>query len=359
MSKLSKGEPIDGAELTTQIEASTAHVIAKQREAGIDVANDGEHSRESFFTYVQHRLSGFGGQSEGRVFADTMDFPVYVERMIARRSGMPVDLRRPPKSIGECRHVDATAIAAECERALRLSDDAGFTERFMTAASPGIICSAMVTEHYASYEEYVSAVADAMRPEYEAIVEAGFVLQLDCPDLAMERHVSFHDRPLAHFQAFVRTNIAALARATEGLPRDRVRLHVCWGNYDGPHTRDVELADILPLLYEAPVGAMLLPFANPRHGHDWRALRDNPPPDDRLIIAGVIDTTTSYVEHPQVIADRIERVVEAIGDPARVLAGTDCGFDTAAGMAPVPDDIVWAKLAALRDGAALASSQLF
>lgn len=358
MAKVYRGEDVNEGELDAEIETSTAHVLRRQLEVGIDVANDGEHSRESFFTYVQHRLSGFGGRSEGRLFHDVMAFPDYVEMLIERGEN-PVNLRRPPKGIGAVEHVDRALIVQECDRFDRLSQGMAFTERFVTAASPGIVCAAMPSEHYASYEEYVMAVAAALRTEYEVILERGFLLQLDCPDLAMERHVSFGDRPLEEFKAFVETNVGALQTALDGLPADRIRLHVCWGNYNGPHHLDVDLEEILPQLYEAPVGALLLPFANPRHEHEWRALKGNPPPGDRLIVAGVIDTTTTYVEHPETVADRIERVADAIGDPTRVLAGTDCGFDTAAGLGQVPEDIVWAKLQALRAGADLATKRLF
>lgn len=357
MGALYRGEAVDDTVLAAEIEAGVAHVVRGQIDAGIDVGNDGEHSRESFFTYVQHRLSGFGGRSEGRVFHDIVEFPGYVEA-ISRRGENPVNLRRPPKNVGEVAHRNASLIEDECDRFARLSADAGFAERFVTAASPGIVCAAMQSEHYDSYETYVDAVAEAMRTEYEAIVGRGFVLQVDCPDLALERHVSFGDRSLDEFNDFVATNVRALASALRGLPADRVRMHVCWGNYQGPHHLDVALEEILPLLYDVPVGALLLPFANPRHQHEWRALKRYPPPDDRLIVAGVIDTTTSYVEHPETVADRIEAVVSAVGDPTRVLAGTDCGFDTAAGLGQVPADVVWAKLAALRAGADLATQRL-
>ncbi len=203
------------------------------------------------------------------------------------------------------------------------------------------------------------AVADAMRAEYEQIISSGFVLQLDCPDLAMERHASYADRSLDDFKAYVRRNIAAINRAIEGLPRDRVRLHACWGNYEAPHHLDVALEEILPLLYEANVGALVLPFANPRHAHEWRALEKHPPPHNWLIVAGVIDTTTNYVEHPQVVADRVECVAMAVGDPRRVLAGTDCGFGTAAGFSDVAEEVVWLKMRSLVEGAALASARLF
>jgi len=229
----------------------------------------------------------------------------------------------------------------------------------MTAASPGIIASAMLNEHYPSLEDYLAAVAAALTDEYEYIVSQGFILQIDAPDLAMERHLSFADRPQNDFLDFVDLNIALINRALANIPRDRVRLHVCWGNYEGPHIFDVPLADVLPHLYAAQVGALMIPFANPRHAHEYDCLRRFPLPDEMLLIAGVIDTTTNYVEHPEVVAGRLELVARAIGDPRRVLAGTDCGFDTAAGFGKVAEEVVWEKLRALRDGAALAGKRLF
>jgi 5-methyltetrahydropteroyltriglutamate--homocysteine methyltransferase len=203
------------------------------------------------------------------------------------------------------------------------------------------------------------AVASALRVEYEYIVAQGFVLQIDGPDLAMERHTSYADRPVGEFLDYVDLNVSAINHALETIPRDRVRLHVCWGNYEGPHDCDVALADILPNLYAARVGALVLSMANPRHQHEYRYLRLHPPPPDWVIVAGVIDTTTNYVEHPDVVADRIERVVEAVGDPHRVLAGTDCGFDTSAGLGEVAEEVVWKKLEALRAGADIATRRLF
>jgi 5-methyltetrahydropteroyltriglutamate--homocysteine methyltransferase len=352
---VSRREEVRADELSDEIESSISRVINRQREAGVDVGNDGEQGRESFLTYVQHRLSGFGGSSEMRIFHDIAALPGYIRR--APQFGAQVDLLAPPKAVGDVAHLGSDAIDQECARFAKLSEGV-FADRFITAASPGIVCAAMQNDHYPSHEEYVMAVAEAMRVEYATIVEHGFILQLDCPDLAMERHVSFGDRPLEHFKSFVRTNIRALAHAVHGIPPEMIRMHVCWGNYDGPHHHDVELAEILPMLYEAPVGAILLPFANPRHTHEWRVLKEMPPPAGWLVVAGVIDTTTNYVEHPAAVADRIEQIAGAVGDPKRVLAGTDCGFDTAAGRGQVAEDVVWEKLRSLRDGAAIASARL-
>jgi 5-methyltetrahydropteroyltriglutamate--homocysteine methyltransferase len=228
----------------------------------------------------------------------------------------------------------------------------------MTACSPGIVASAMQNRHYPTMEAYVRAVAAALRTEYHAIVERGLLLQIDAPDLALERHTLFWDRPLSEFQAWVELVVDAINDALEGIDPADVRLHVCWGNYEGPHDRDVPFADIQPLLYEAKVGALLISMANARHAHEVRCFAERPLPDGMSLVAGVIDTTSNYVEHPEVVADRIERAVAAVGDPHRVIAGTDCGFDTTAGIGDVAPSLVWEKLRSLRAGADLAASRL-
>src|SRR5260370_4109935 len=267
---------------------------------------------------------------------------------------------QPPKAVGEVRYVDDSELRAECAdfRATLDQRPGAFVEPFMTAPSPGIIAAAMKNEFYDSFDAYLTAVAGALQIEYEAIVKSGFLLQLDCPDLALERHLTYNDRPLADFLGFVETVVEAINKAIVNVPRDRVRLHVCWGNYEGPHDRDVDLADILPILEKANVGGFVLPFANPRHQHEWRVLQKFPLADDQIIVAGVIDDLTGFVEHPEVVADRLENVARAVGDPRRVLARTHCGFDTSAGMGRVTEDGVWAELKAMADGAKIASEGL-
>jgi 5-methyltetrahydropteroyltriglutamate--homocysteine methyltransferase len=294
--------------------------------------------------------------------SDIMAFPSFLQLKLPQYTGRTmVDMMRGPKAIGEVRYSTLEPLRQECDgyEAATAAQDGEFAESFMTAASPGIVCAAMLNEHYGSYEDYLFAVAEGLRPEYEHIVSRGFVLQLDCPDLAMERHTSFAGKELSEFQRFVATNIEAINRATKGLPRDRIRLHACWGNYEGPHHHDVPLEAILPLLYEANASAFVLPLANPRHAHEWRLFERYPLPADALIIAGVIDTTTNYVEHPGVVADRLSTVAEAVGDATRVLAGTDCGFATSAGFGEVAEEVVWEKLRSLRAGADLAGERLF
>jgi len=352
---------VDQATLERSIAAATSNVIRQQAACGVDVGNDGEQARESFFTYVQHRMSGFGGKSERPRFTDVSSYPSFIERFAAAVSDVRVDLLHAPKAQSAVRYCDRGPLDRECDEYLRLVDELkpGFTESFMTAPSPGIIAAAMLNEHYATLEEYVMALADALRVEYQAIVARGMVLQIDAPDLAMERHVTYGERPLRDFQGFVDLIVAAINRALVEIPRDRVRLHVCWGNYQGPHDRDVALADILPNLLRANVGGLLLSMANPRHEHEYRCLAEKTIPADMILLVGAIDSTTNYVEHPAVVADRLERAARALGDPQRIIAATDCGFETTVGLSSVAQELVWAKLRALRDGAEIASRRLF
>jgi len=348
-----RGEPVGAEAFEMEVESSTRHVIQKQSQAGIDIGNNGEQSRVSFSTYVTFRMSGFGGRAQRKRQKDQAEFPGVIRPRV-------VDIMFAPKCIGPVRYERLDEVEKECNDFLRYAGDVGvrFDEPFMTAAAPGIIALTMFNEYYPTYAEYVFAIAEEMRKEYELVVSKGLILQLDCPDLAMERHVSYQDEPLSAFQDLVRTNIRAINRAIRNIPSDLVRLHVCWGNAEAPHHYDVPLADILPLLYEANVGALVLEMANPRHAHEYKVFQQYPLPDHMLLISGVIDTKTNYIEHPEVVADRIQRVVQAVGDPTRVIAGTDCGFDTSAGSGRVDKDIVWEKLMALRRGSELASQSI-
>lgn len=350
-----RGEPVDPDELRRTIEQATAAVIAAQAGAGIDVGNDGEQARESFFTYVQHRMTGFGGTSQRALMRDLLEHPDYLELALPRYQRMKVNLMAAPAAIGPVAYRDTTEVEAECE----LVSNTPFAETFMTAASPGIVASAMENQYYGTRDEYVQAVALALRTEYRTIVDHGLLLQIDAPDLAMERHTLFADRPLDEFLEWTTVVVDAINLALDGIDRSRVRLHVCWGNYEGPHTHDVPLPEILPLLYRAQVGALVISMANPRHEHEYRSFSRAPLPDGMALVAGVIDTTSNYVEHPEVVADRLERAAQAVGDPSRVIAGTDCGFDTSAGIGDVAPSLVWEKLRSLRQGADLATSRLF
>ena len=356
------GEPVDADELAAAGRAATSWVVPKQIDAGVDIGNNGEQQREGFFLYVQHRMSGFGGKWRRRVLQDVARYPVYRAQRERQVANVPaVSNFDPPTAVGAVTYTDPAAVAAECDDFTRVlaETDGGFAEAFLTAPSPGIVAAAMRNDYYDSETAYLDALADALRIEYRTIVEHGYVLQLDCPDLALERHLSYQDRPLADFIGFVERVVASINRAIAGLPRDRIRLHVCWGNYEGPHDSDVPLSEILPAIRQADVGGFVLPFANPRHAHEYRCFAGAPLDDDQVLVAGVIDTLTNVVEHPEVVADRLERIARAVGDPKRVIAGTDCGFDTSAGMGRVAEDVVWAKLRSLRDGAAIASQRLF
>lgn len=352
---VARGEPVDSAALDDDADDATAAAVRAQLAAGVDIINNGEQSRISFSTYVTQRMDGFGGSWTRRGHRDQNEFPslarprvVQLMRDVPTCVG-PVAYRRPDLAQRECRQLLDAAAAADGQP----------QELFMTAASPGIVALTMANRYYASHEEYVFALADQLRQEYEIIAAHGLTLQLDCPDLAMERHVSYQDEPLSAFQELVALHIRAINRALVNIPRRQVRLHVCWGNSEGPHHYDVPLADILPFIYEANVGTLVMEMANPRHAHEHRVYRQRPLPDGMLLAAGVIDTKTNYVEHPRLIADRLHQAATAAGDPARVLATTDCGFDTSAGSNRVDPGIVWLKLQAMREGAEIASRELF
>ncbi len=358
----SRGGAVDDAALAAAGRAALDAIVPRQLAAGIDIPNNGEQQRDSFVLYVRDRLSGLGGTWQRRQRADLERYPLFLEqlrRTMATREAVD-DIGGLPKAIGPIGYPDARAVEAECGdfRAVLDAQERPVADAFLTAPSPGMVAAIARNEHYPDEASYLGALADALSVEYRTIVERGFLLQLDCPDLARERHNTYQDRPLGEFLAFVERVVAALNRVIAGLPRERIRLHVCWGNYEGPHDSDVALAEIIPILRQAAVGGFVLPFANPRHAHEYRTVRDLVG-DDRVIVAGVIDTTTNFVEHPEVVAERLERVAAVVGDPARVQAGTDCGFETIAGRGRVAEDVAWAKLAALGEGARLASSRLF
>jgi 5-methyltetrahydropteroyltriglutamate--homocysteine methyltransferase len=358
----SRGETIDAALLASEGDAATRWVVECQRDAGVDIPSDGEQVREAFFLYVQRRMSGFGGRwsrPQGREMDAYPEFAEARRQEMARRTA--ISNFEPPMAVGPVRYTAPEANQAEIEGFKAALDAArgDFSGAFITAPSPGIIAAALKNDYYATDDDYLDALADALRVEYEAANAHGLLLQIDAPDLALERHISFADRPIGEFVKFVERIIAKINQALVNVPRDRVRLHVCWGNYESPHDQDVALREILPAILQADVGAIMLPFANPRHQHEINIFKDIPLAADQSLIAGVIDTCTNFIEHPQVVADRLERAAQAVGDPARIHAGTDCGFDTSAGMGRLTPDIVWAKLRALRDGADIANARLF
>jgi 5-methyltetrahydropteroyltriglutamate--homocysteine methyltransferase len=355
-----RGEAVDEDALVAEIERAVADVVRRQLEVGIDVGNDGEQPRAGFSTYVARRMEGFGGESRRATALDLLEFPDYAA-MLAERRRHAARIANAPQALGAVRYADLGEAERECDVFVRAAaaQTGRFAEAFMTAASPGVIATTLLDAHYGDHARYVRALAREMAKEYRLVVERGFVLQLDAPDLAMERTRFFGQQPLDRFLEAVALHVDALNEALAGLPKDRVRLHVCWGNYDGPHTHDVPLEAILPLLYRARVGGLSIELANPRHAHEWRLFRRHPLPEGMLLLPGVVDSTTNFVEHPEVVADRIVQAVEAVGDRERVIASVDCGFGTFAGSEAVVPSVVWAKLRALREGADVATARLW
>jgi len=369
------GESIDAAEFDRQVAGDMDEVVRAQAAAGIDVGNDGELPRLGFSFYVKDRMvSGFGGVANRGTVTDFANFPGYaaLKAKLLEIEGTAKGIERSatlyaaPECQGAIRYDPELRAVRDELRLFRESVDRtspGFEETFVTAASPGIISTTLLRSAsnpaYRDDREYLSALVEELRKEYTEIVAAGHVLQLDAPDLALERQIMFAGRPLDEFLERVRWHIDAINQAISGLPRDRVRLHVCWGNWDGPHLDDIELEPLLPILLEAKVGALSLACANPRHQHDWKQFRRHPLPDGMLLVPGVVDVTTNYLEHPEVIADRICTFAEVVGDPRRIIASTDCGFSTFAGYVMVATDVVWKKLEMLAEGARIASRRLF
>ncbi len=354
-----EGEDIDRSELAHEMDRAVRHVVEKQTQAGIDIGNDGEQQRVGFQTYVPQRMSGFGGESKRRRGRDYEEFPELIE-VLKRRFPHRSRMQNGPEARGELRYLDTSAIATEIERLQRSVTEVGaFQQSFMTAPSPGIISTTMLNAYYDSQEAYLAALAREMRSEYLAIHQAGLMLQIDSPDLAMDRAMFYRDLSDAEFVKAAEMHVAALNQGIEGIPRERVRLHCCWGNWDGPHIHDVALDRILPVLYQADVGALSIEFANPRHQHEYEALRRHRLPAHMVLLPGVIDTTTNIVEHPEVVARRIQEAVAAVGDRERVIASTDCGFGTFTSREWVIEPVVWLKLKSIREGADIASARLW
>ncbi len=353
------GEGYDQTQFDAAMEQAVRHVVAKQKEAGIDIGNDGEQQRVGFQTYVPRRMSGFGGESKRRRGREFEEFPELVEYLTHRFPAVSKQ-QNAPQAQGELHYHDTSQIEAEIARYKRVAGDGKpFAEEFMTAPSPGIVASTMLNAYYDSNEAYLAALAREMSKEYRAIHQAGLVLQIDAPDLAMDRTMFYRDRTDAEFVKACELHVAMINKAIAGIPRERVRLHVCYGNWEGPHIHDVALEKILPALYQAEVGALSIEFANPRHAHEYAALKRVPFPKDMILLPGVVETTSNFVEHPQVVARRIEEAVAAIGDRERVIASTDCGFGTFTRREWVIEPVVWLKLKSIRQGADIASARLW
>ena len=354
--KVDNGEEVDPAEYDRIIGAAVADRVRHQAEAGIDLVSDGEMSKIGYATYIRHRLSGFElGDVPRATPADLDAYPSFRDRLA--KAGATAKYKRPicrGPIVYEHREPLEQDLA-HLRAAVAAADVAG---GFMNAPSPGVIALFQPNEYYGTLDEYLDALADAMKTEYEAIVEAGFQLQIDAPDLAMGRHIMYRDQPDDVFVEATERHIAAINRALADVPADRVRLHVCWGNYEGPHHLDIPIERIMDHILEGKPSTILFEAANPRHAHEWKAWQDAKIPDDKILAPGVISSTSNYIEHPELIAQRIETFASIVG-PERVIAGSDCGFGTWSGFGPIDPEICWAKLASLAEGAELASRRLF
>ena len=350
-----EGVPVDGPALAARIRTAVAEVVRKQTDAGITVVSDGELSKPSYATYIKDRLNGFGGTSQSLQYRDLVDFPEMAKRVF----GDPGRSRRKtPACTGPISLRDPAAAQVDVDNLKAALRSVEVKDVFMSAASPGVISLFFRDDHYGNHEAYLFAIADAMRHEYETVARAGFILQLDCPDLAMGRHIQFAELGLEEFRRMARLHLAALDHAVANIPPEQLRIHLCWGNYEGPHHYDVPLADILDLVFAARPQGISFEAANPRHAHEWRVFERVKLPPDKVIIPGVLDSTTNFIEHPELVAERIGRYARLVGRE-NVIAGTDCGFGTWVGQAAVDPDIVWAKLASLAEGARLASGELW
>lgn len=350
------GTDIDTDALTAELRDGVRDVVARQARIGLDIVSDGEFSKPSYATYVTERLTGFDGEFTGHVAQDLRDYRAFARHLIAIGGVVPTAggaCCRGPVYSG-----DQTALATDLTNLRDAVDATGAPAAFMNAASPGVVAVFQRNEHYPSEDAYIDAVADALRPEYEAIVAAGFLLQVDSPDLAMGRHLAFAELDDDAFVTIARRNVTALNEALRNIPPDRVRMHLCWGNYPGPHHRDIALERIIEVVLAARPRYLLLEGANPRHAHEWAVFDRVPLPDDKILVPGVIDSTSNYIEHPDVVAQRICRYADVVGRD-RIIAGSDCGFSTFSGYPTVYPDIAWAKLTALVEGARRAGERLW
>ena len=352
------GMEIDAEEWDTTVAEATRDVVERQAEVGIDVANNGEQSRVSFNWYVADRLSGIEGTREQELWADLQEFPEYAEETFKTDV---IDLSMHPVVTGPVEYTGREEAEAEIAEFQEAVDAVGadFDDTFMTAASPSVVTATHVNEHYDSYDEYLFAVADAMAEEYELVADAGLTLQIDAPELLTIGHTAaYADAPLEEIKAATSLHVQALNEALSNVPPEQVRLHTCWGSYEGPHHLDTDLVEMLPEIYEADITGLSIEQANPRHQHEYRAFAEQPVPDGWTLIPGVVDVKTNVIDHPETIADRLERVADAVDDSTPLVAAPDCGFGTQAGLGMVDPEIAWAKLAALDEGAAIAIERL-
>ena len=338
-----------------RVRDAVAEIVRRQIEVGVDIVNDGEAGKPSYATYVKDRLTGFDGEADQMAIADLADFPEFGERFA--RNGVIETLKRPACT-GPIAYRDRKAVDADIANLKAAVAGAKPTEAFMSAASPGVISIFLGNHHYKTHEAYVGALADAMKTEYAAIHEAGLILQVDCPDLAMGRHIKVPDASVAEFRQNIEMHVEALNHALGKIPSDRVRIHLCWGNYEGPHHRDVPLRDVIDIVLKAHAAGISYEAANPRHEHEWAVFKNIKLPDGKILIPGVIDSTNNYIEHPELIAQRICNIANVVGRE-NVIAGSDCGFATVADYSPVDPKITWEKFKSMAEGAGIASRQLW
>ena len=350
-----EGVPVDPEALSARVRAAVAEVVKKQTDAGVDLVNDGEMSKPSYATYVKDRLAGFGGTGNTFVYQDLSEFP----RLEKRVFGDPGRSRRKTPACNAPISVrDKQAPQVDADNLRAAVNEVKVAGGFMSAASPGVVSLFFRNDHYKDFESYIYAIADAMRHEYETVAKAGFVLQIDCPDLAMGRHIQYADLSLSDFRKRARLHIEALNHAVANIPAEQLRMHLCWGNYEGPHHRDVPLADIIDIVFTAKPDAISLEAANPRHAHEWMIFEKVKLPYGKVLIPGVIESKSNFIEHPELIAHRIGRYAKLVGRE-NVIAGSDCGYGTWVGQAAVDPDVVFAKFKAMAEGAALASRQFW
>jgi 5-methyltetrahydropteroyltriglutamate--homocysteine methyltransferase len=345
----------DVARLHARVRSAVTEVVRRQIDAGVDIVNDGEASKPSYATYVKDRLTGFQGEADVMAIGDLADYPEFGERFA--RQGVLETLKRPActEAITYREHGAVSRDIANLKAAVAECNPA---EAFLSAASPGVISIFLGNRYYKTHEAYLAALADAMKAEYNAIHQAGFILQVDCPDFAMGRHIQFPDATVAEFRKHLEMHVEALNHALADIPEDRVRIHLCWGNYEGPHHRDIPLRDIIDIVFKAHAAGISYEGANPRHEHEWAVFKDVKLPAGKILIPGVIDSTNNYIEHPELIAQRICNLAGVVGRE-NVIVGSDCGFATVANYTPVDPAITWAKLKTMSEGAKLASQKLW
>jgi 5-methyltetrahydropteroyltriglutamate--homocysteine methyltransferase len=351
-----RGEAYDAAEFDAKVSAAVKEAVRHQVECGVDIVSDGEIGKIGYSTYMIERLSGFGGHVDRKSALDLAEHPALVKKLSAMMGSQ--DFVRA-SCVGPIKLVNLEPLHEDIRRFKAALAEHGRegTQAFMNAASPGLITAFQVNKYYPSHEAYLADLAEAMRTEYETIVDEGFYLQLDCPDLAMSRHTGYQDLSEAEFLKVAEENVAALNAATANIPPERMRMHICWGNYEGPHDHDIPLERVVDIILKARPATILFEAANPRHEHEWKVWADAKIPDHKILAPGLIDTCSNYVEHPELIAQRIERFAGIVG-AERVVASTDCGFGTFAGYGKIDPDVTWKKLRSLREGADIAAARL-